>query len=607
MPGKKTAAALTTICVALGAWYIGRWMYVASLSGVGARPSGDEEERCDIDCGEQRRRRHTGTGRRRALNCTPRRGGMTVRISEYLWRRLCSITGSRAVGTASTPASSGHGQRGAASQDCEPSREAARPAPRRRHGNDSVRLRHPVDWLQLSPVLNSALLDDNAESPCGTRAGVSGRAAADPCAANVQRDMEDRKLPAVVDLRQFSRVLGLREALKLWSEIEAQLAVFNPDSSLAVAVPRYPLQSDGRAPDEGYDKADSGDAAGLFADDVRDIPWARCFTLRIVCGSCARAPHMSKQAQGSGTGTQLPPMRQERERSREDDERDADADADGKLAADVPPGPGGGPGVPPAMQLTVEIGVQEWMSVRDSRELLRDVVVTRVMPRLMRLVPCFTRAMASSIVRVVRGFFLPTAHDADPLFVDVLPLLANPRAHAWLLDRATQFVGAVEREHGGMRVTAVAALEARGFMFGIGLATRLGLSFVPLRRPGRYPGRLVIRQEFTKASGPDALELDGAVLGEGERVLIVDDLLVSGGSMLASDLVLRSAGARVCGAFVPFEVEDGEGRQNLWRFQAHWPVYSAICVTSLEDAPRIEDIRDARVLLDGAAADAGAK
>jgi len=77
--------------------------------------------------------------------------------------------------------------------------------------------------------------------------------------------------------------------------------------------------------------------------------------------------------------------------------------------------------------------------------------------------------------------------------------------------------------------------------------------------------------------------------------------------MLASDLVLRSAGARVCGAFVPFEVEDGEGRQNLWRFQAHWPVYSAICVTSLEDAPRIEDIRDARVLLDGAAADAGAK
>lgn len=226
------------------------------------------------------------------------------------------------------------------------------------------------------------------------------------------------------------------------------------------------------------------------------------------------------------------------------------------------------------------------------------VVLTKVMPKLMRLIPCADAAACSSIVRVVRGFFKPTRRDADPLFVDVLPLLSNPRAFQWLLDEGQAFIRALSWSQADKRagragetVTAVVALETRGFMFGSSLAARMGLSFVPLRRSGTYPGRLIIRQEFTNIAGLQCIEVDGCVLGHDERVVLVDDLLASGASLLAASSLLRAANVRVQGAFVPIEIGSMNGRLKLHKYQADWPVHSVMQIVSLRSAPRIESMR----------------
>lgn len=255
------------------------------------------------------------------------------------------------------------------------------------------------------------------------------------------------------------------------------------------------------------------------------------------------------------------------------------------------------------MRLCVHVGVEEVDNL-----VIRELVKTRIMPRLMRLVPCADSDMCSAIVRVVRGFLTRTQQDDDPLFVDVLPLLSNPRAYAWLIQQGTHFVNAVNASCGSghdtptnPRVTAIVALETRGFMFGVGLATALNLSFIPLRRPGTYPGRLVIRQSYTKASGADAMELDGSILGEGECVVLVDDLLASGASLLAASRVIKAAEGHVRGAFVPLEIANARGRMNLWKYQAHWPVHSIVQLHNLREAARIDDIRDSKTIVESKA------
>jgi len=257
----------------------------------------------------------------------------------------------------------------------------------------------------------------------------------------------------------------------------------------------------------------------------------------------------------------------------------------------------------PLFELRVPVRDEE---LRDERN-HETLVVSRIMPRLIRLIPCRSSAACASIVRVIRGFFKPTATDCDPLFVDVLPLLSNPRAFTWLLDEGEQFVKNVQadRTHTGSPlccshgVTAVVALETRGFMFGASLANRLGVSFVPLRRSGTYPSRLVIRQEFTNVSGCESIELDGCILGEHEHVVLVDDLLASGASLLAASSLLRAADVHVCGAFVPVEIESKRGRHNLWKYEAHWALHSVVRIDNLKSAPRIENIRDAITLVEG--------
>lgn len=129
------------------------------------------------------------------------------------------------------------------------------------------------------------------------------------------------------------------------------------------------------------------------------------------------------------------------------------------------------------------------------------------------------------------------------VFKDVTPLLADPVAFTTCLDL---FVEA-SASH---KVDAIVGIESRGFIFGAALAARLTVSFVPARKPGKLPAA-VDRVEYALEYGTDALEMHKDALQAGARVLIVDDLIATGGTAWAAGELVRKQKAVVEGyAFV---------------------------------------------------------
>ncbi len=125
------------------------------------------------------------------------------------------------------------------------------------------------------------------------------------------------------------------------------------------------------------------------------------------------------------------------------------------------------------------------------------------------------------------------------LFKDITPLLKNPAA----------FREAVRRMEERWRddgVDVVAGIEARGFIFAGALADRLGLPFVPLRKQGKLPWRTA-RAEYALEYGTDAIEMHVDAVEPGQRVLIVDDLLATGGTARAAAQLIESQGSFVAG------------------------------------------------------------
>lgn len=141
------------------------------------------------------------------------------------------------------------------------------------------------------------------------------------------------------------------------------------------------------------------------------------------------------------------------------------------------------------------------------------------------------------------------------LFKDIVPLLADPKAFHMVLDGlAHPFIG----EH----VDAVAGIEARGFVFGGALAARLNASFVPLRKPGKLPGE-TDRVSYDLEYGANELEIQEGSLESGAKVIIVDDLLATGGTAgAAGELVRRQGGYVAAYAFV-IELDFLKGRRKL--------------------------------------------
>ncbi len=109
---------------------------------------------------------------------------------------------------------------------------------------------------------------------------------------------------------------------------------------------------------------------------------------------------------------------------------------------------------------------------------------------------------------------------------------------------------------------AIAGMEARGFIFGTAVAVRLGLPFIPIRKPGKLPIP-TIGVEYALEYGTDRLEMDPEAVSQGQRVVIVDDLIATGGTAEAAVKLLRQAGAHVSDALFVIDLPDLGGAELL--------------------------------------------
>jgi adenine phosphoribosyltransferase len=138
-------------------------------------------------------------------------------------------------------------------------------------------------------------------------------------------------------------------------------------------------------------------------------------------------------------------------------------------------------------------------------------------------------------------------------FKDITPLLADGATFAELVD-------AWARTHAGVDV--VAGIEARGFILAAPVATRLGVGFVPVRKEGKLPGRTT-RTSYALEYGEATLEITADAVLPGQRVLLVDDVLATGGTAAAAIELLERAGARVVAVQMLMELTFLHGRDRL--------------------------------------------
>ena len=141
------------------------------------------------------------------------------------------------------------------------------------------------------------------------------------------------------------------------------------------------------------------------------------------------------------------------------------------------------------------------------------------------------------------------------LFRDITPLLADASAFA-------AAIAALAEPWRAEKLAAIAAVEARGFLFAGPLAVELGLGVVPVRKPGKLPAD-TIAHEYDLEYGRDRLEMHRDVLPAGGRVLVVDDVLATGGTAAACMRLIEAAGGTVAGAAFLVEIEPLGGRGRL--------------------------------------------
>jgi adenine phosphoribosyltransferase len=129
------------------------------------------------------------------------------------------------------------------------------------------------------------------------------------------------------------------------------------------------------------------------------------------------------------------------------------------------------------------------------------------------------------------------------MFRDITTLLGDPRAFRAAVDALVQ-------PYAGVKIDAVAGIEARGFILGGAVAHQLSVGFVPVRKKGKLP-HTVIGEDYDLEYGKDRVEIHADAVRKGERVIVIDDLIATGGTAFAAIRLLERAGAHVVGcAFV---------------------------------------------------------
>jgi adenine phosphoribosyltransferase len=171
--------------------------------------------------------------------------------------------------------------------------------------------------------------------------------------------------------------------------------------------------------------------------------------------------------------------------------------------------------------------------------------------------------MSTGLAERVEGSLraIPDFPEPGVLFRDITPLLAAPSLFSEVID-------AMSLRHAGNRITHVVGIESRGFMFGVPVAMALRASFAPVRKPGRLP-YTTIRETYALEYRSDALELHADAFSAGARVLIVDDVLATGGTAAAAATLVERLGGTVVGMEMLAEIGALGGRQRLSRFPVH--------------------------------------
>lgn len=166
------------------------------------------------------------------------------------------------------------------------------------------------------------------------------------------------------------------------------------------------------------------------------------------------------------------------------------------------------------------------------------------------MTPPMTPDAMKALIRTIPDFPKPGI-----LFRDITTLIGHGEGFAasvaLLAERAAE-AGA----------QAIAGLEARGFIFGAGVAARLGLPFIPVRKPGKLPVP-VLAIDYALEYGTDTLEVDPGAVAQGHKVVIVDDLIATGGTACAALTLLRRAGAVVDEALFVIDLPDLGGAERL--------------------------------------------
>ena len=146
-------------------------------------------------------------------------------------------------------------------------------------------------------------------------------------------------------------------------------------------------------------------------------------------------------------------------------------------------------------------------------------------------------------------------------FKDITTLLKSPAAFRYIID-------GWKARYAGKGVTAIVGADARGFIFGAALAYAMDLPFIPVRKKGKLPAE-TISEDFELEYGTDSVEIHVDALRPGDRVVLVDDLLATGGTMAAIAALVRKLGAEIVEVAFVVELPDLKGRDKLPGLPVH--------------------------------------
>jgi adenine phosphoribosyltransferase len=141
------------------------------------------------------------------------------------------------------------------------------------------------------------------------------------------------------------------------------------------------------------------------------------------------------------------------------------------------------------------------------------------------------------------------------IFRDITTLLGNAQAFRRAVDELVQ-------PYAGLRIDKVAGIEARGFILGGAVAHQLSIPFVPVRKKGKLPWK-TIGEDYELEYGTDRVEIHVDAVQNGENILVVDDLIATGGTALAAIKLIESAGAKVVGASFVIDLPDLGGADKI--------------------------------------------